>query len=65
MRGPTLPRKGLMTIAEYARQAGLTEATIRGRIQTGLFKLNKHFYKRGRRIMIDYEACQRWEKGKK
>lgn len=52
----------LITITEMARRTGLSESAIRCRIKSGKYVLGQHFYKNGRRIMMDIEACDRLHK---
>lgn len=51
----------LVTIYELSRLIGLSEGAIRGRISTGFWVEGKHYFREGRRIMMDRNACnQRW-----
>lgn len=48
----------LVTIAEYARQTGMTDPAIRGRIRNGHWREGVHYHRQGRRIMVDVDACK-------
>lgn len=55
---------GLVTIAELARKTGLTESAIRTYIARGKWVVNRHYYRRGRKVMMDPKACdQYWAEG--
>lgn len=54
---PRTNERDLCTIAELARRTGMTEAAIRGRIVYGHFREGTHFFRKGRRIMMDPVAC--------
>ncbi len=57
---PEAIRDELMTIAELARRTGITEAAIRGRIADGYWIEGTHFFRRGRRVMMNYQVCMQW-----
>ena len=57
---PEAVRDELMTIAELSRRSGISEAAIRGRIAGGHWTEGIHFFRRTRRVMMDYQACMRW-----
>lgn len=50
----------LMTIREYARITGDSEAGIRGRIATGAWSEGVHYRRKRRRIRLMVEACTKW-----
>lgn len=54
---PSEKPKDLCSISEYARRRGISEAAIRGRIAAGRYRRDEHYYKKGRRIMLDAAAC--------
>lgn len=56
--------KELITIFELSRRSGLSEQAIRGRISSGHWIEGTHYFRRGRRIMMDAEACGKWFMGK-
>lgn len=49
-----------VTIAELARRTGMTEGQIRGRISDGYWVEGTHYFRRGRRLMMDVEACSKF-----
>lgn len=52
--------KQLVTVAELCRLTGWTDPTVRGRIKNGHWVENKHYYRRGRKIMMDKNQIDAW-----
>lgn len=50
----------LMTIREYARTTGDSEAGIRGRIATRSWVEGEHYLRKRRRIRLNVAACNKW-----
>lgn len=50
----------LMTVREYARSTGDSEAGIRGRIATKVWKEKVHYVRKRRRIRLIVAACSQW-----
>jgi hypothetical protein len=50
----------LNTIREYARSTGDSEAGIRGRIATKVWKEKVHYLRKRRRIRLIVTACNQW-----
>lgn len=50
----------LVSIFKLACEMGISEAAIRGKISCGYWVENLHYYRRGRRVMMDPEACKKW-----
>lgn len=52
--------KELWNIAKLARESGMTEAAIRGRISSGTWVESVHYFRQGRRLMMDPEECKKF-----
>lgn len=50
----------VVTVAKLAQLVGVTENSIRHNINDGKWLKDKHFYKKGRRIYIDYAEVIDW-----
>jgi hypothetical protein len=55
------------TITKFTLETGISEAAVRGKIRDGHWVEGKHYFRRGRRIMLMVEPCLDWyqERGKK
>ena len=53
-------RGELVTPKELARRTGMSEASIRGKIATGMWRDGEHYFRRQRRLMMDVEACAKF-----
>lgn len=57
------PPRNLVTIKYFSEVTGMTEKSIRSRISDGKWLKGKHYFTRGRRNYIDFNAVMEWIKG--
>ena len=57
----------LVTPAKFTLETGISYPAIRGKIRDGHWVEGRHYFRRGRRIMLVVSACLEWyqERGKK